>query len=77
MVITARIWSLFKNILKSAKHFNIDKNVCDTGVQISLLYLTSDRLQVKVNVKMSLCSSLTEHHAMKTYWGWSYSSTHS
>jgi hypothetical protein len=28
-------------------------------------------------VKLSLCFSFTEHHAIKTYWGWRYSSTHS
>jgi hypothetical protein len=29
----------------------------------------------KVKVQLSLC--LTKHHAMKTYWEWRYSSTHS
>jgi hypothetical protein len=31
--------------------------------------------KVKVETKFSLC--LTKHHAMKTYWGWKYSATHS
>jgi hypothetical protein len=33
------------------------------------------KLEVKVKVKLSLC--LTKHHAMKAYWEWRYSSTHS
>jgi hypothetical protein len=35
----------------------------------------SKPLPTQVNVKLSLC--LTKHHAMKTYWGWRYSYTHS
>jgi hypothetical protein len=32
-------------------------------------------MMAKVKVKLSLC--LTKHHAMKMYWGWMYSATHS
>jgi len=32
-----------------------------------------DKLEVKV--KLSLC--LTKYHAMKSYWGWRFSPTHS
>jgi hypothetical protein len=35
------------------------------------------KVKVKVQVKSSLCFFLTEHHAMKAYWEWRYSSTHS
>jgi hypothetical protein len=27
------------------------------------------KVKVRVKVKSSLCSTLTEHHAMKAYWG--------
>jgi len=33
------------------------------------------KAKVKVKGKVILC--LTKHHAMKTYWEWRYSSTHS
>jgi hypothetical protein len=31
----------------------------------------------KGKVKLTLCFSLTEHHAIKAYWEWRHSSTHS
>jgi hypothetical protein len=34
-------------------------------------------LEIKVKVKLSLCFFLTEHHDIKAYWGWRYSSNHS
>jgi hypothetical protein len=41
----------------------------------SILYLIPQLDPPLVKVKLSLC--LTEHHAMKAYWGVGYSSTHS
>jgi hypothetical protein len=42
---------------------------------LTYLELDSSRIRIQVKVKLSLC--LTKHHAMKTYWEWRYSSTHS
>jgi hypothetical protein len=40
-------------------------------------YIQKFRIEVKVKVKVKLFLYLTKHHAMRAYWEWRYSSSHS
>jgi hypothetical protein len=45
------------------------------GTKVTNQIRVHEEVKVKVKVNLSLC--LTKHHAMKAYWEWRYSSTHS
>jgi hypothetical protein len=60
----------------SIKQFLPQKSITEMEHPAYSPYLTTNDLWQKVKVKLSLCF-LTEHHAMKAYWGWRYNYTHS